>query len=283
MRNAYPQLKQKEVDFLIPFYSKDIQLTIDPALIEISEPKLYDDIIGFFRSVLSHMRHRKIGAARSLISFPEVDEIRLGYSAPGNYGKGSGDEYEDQVFETLKNHLAAFDRPEKRIEALYWGINGLAHDRLSDIIANIIKEYLISYTRSMADQYHILCEKVHVSNIFSFDKMKWYDDDLELPPNRSASFKGQGILFVQKNFLRRLPYFNFQGLRRMCVKAMAPDDPKKQKNLLTSKDQVIEQLMRWPRRMDDYISKRKSSEYRDRYPLVPYDIDNDPQKLLKAR
>src|SRR4030042_1205603 len=121
MRKAFKTLEQKKVDFLIPFYEKDIRLTIDPALIELFDEDLYEDtILKFVKHIFKLIGQRASKSAESLINFPEVNEIRLGYASKNKYGKGNGIEYNQQIFDFLMKKHSAFIIQELRIEMLYW-------------------------------------------------------------------------------------------------------------------------------------------------------------------
>ncbi|MFQ6119012.1 MAG: hypothetical protein ACE5KE_03885 [Methanosarcinales archaeon] len=268
---------------MIPFYHKDIRLTIDPALIEFYDKELYRKITDFMEYVIELIKDNESRKARGLINFPEVNEIRLGYSEVDNYGKGNGDEYNERIFGRICKNLEIFDRKEKRIEALYWLIEGLAHDRLSDIIANILKDYLIKYTQQRSKTHNIPMERVTIKNIFDFNKKIWIDEKVFLPLNQHPAFRDQGILFVPKNFLRTLPYFNFEGLKRLCRRAIRESEKrtKKTERKYTKKAEAIAIIQERPEYIDKYIKKKKSLKYQERYPLTPYDVDNDPKGLLK--
>ena len=86
-RPLLPGVSQYEVDFVIPRIGIDVPVGIDPFLLFKSrDPELrdlHDIVLEAFRAGIDFVKNGRVTDARSLLRFPEVPEIGLGYTQKG--------------------------------------------------------------------------------------------------------------------------------------------------------------------------------------------------------
>src|SRR5205085_1036611 len=144
-------ISQFEVDFVIPRIGIDVPVGIDPFLLFKSrDPEfqtLHGRILAVFRSGIELVVKNKQDEARRLFRFPEVSEIGLGYTRGSKRGSGVGDYLSELILDTLGDSPALLERGIRHIEELQLVSLGIGPDRISDISASLIKQFLIAYTQ----------------------------------------------------------------------------------------------------------------------------------------
>jgi hypothetical protein len=211
------EVSQFEVDFVIPRLGKDLPLGIDPFLLFKSRDpqflKLHSQLLDTFNMGIDAIRSRKIEEARRLFQFPEVSEIGLGYTVKGKRGAGVGEFLTELVIETLLESRPLLKRGVRHIEEMQLVSLGIGRDRVSDIAANIFKEYLITYTQAQCQLWNIpLKPGVPVNHIFDPKTLDWYDGYYDLP---ISPFDSSPILLVPRRIVRTLPWINYDDFFKM--------------------------------------------------------------------
>jgi hypothetical protein len=266
-------ISQFDVDFVIPRMGVDILISIDPFLLFKSrDPSLSDihsSILAVFNKGIEFVKNGHINQAQKLFDFPEVSEIGLGYTKKGTRGSGVGTFLSQLIIETLIDSPALQDRGLKHIEEMQLVSIGIGPDRISDITANLIKEYLIKYTQKQCLLWNIpLVSGMPLNHIFDFDTLTWYDDYFDLP---ISPFDNSPILLVPRRIVRVLPWINYDDFFKMefstylkAKKVKSDIAAKKSAKTLQKKmgkEQVISLNRTELYRIDQYIStKEKNSE-----------------------
>jgi hypothetical protein len=92
--NVFPQLRQLEVDFVIPRLVGDLPLCVDPFLLFKSrDPELrllHASIVEHFADGVNAIAKDNESEAKYILDFPEVEEIGFGYGTSGKRGSGLG-------------------------------------------------------------------------------------------------------------------------------------------------------------------------------------------------
>src|SRR5256885_1912309 len=159
------------------------------------------------QSAIDHIKQESLEHAQHLLICPEPREIGLGYTRSGTAGSGVGPEIAKEIAYTFKNSPALLSRGLRHIEELQLICPGMGHDRISDMTANVLKLFLISYTQEQCDSWNIpVVNDVPISHYFNFDEMGWRDGYFDLPINPST--KGP-LLLVPRRILRILPWINY--------------------------------------------------------------------------
>jgi hypothetical protein len=214
-------LVQREVDFVLPRLDGDLPLCIDPFLLYKSrQPELrtaHGQLLEIFRQVFAAFEAKDRARAVALVDFPEANEIRLGYAKVGNTGRGMGNTLGRLVLETLESSPALVRRGLKHVEELQLFSVGIGPDRISDLAGNVLKDFLISYTKRQSALWSIpITTAVPLSHIWQIDDGEWVDryDDVPTDP-----LTGRPILLVPRWIVRRLPWINYGDYEASTLRA----------------------------------------------------------------
>lgn len=209
-------ISQYDVDFVIPRKGVDIPLGIDPFLLFKSRDPEYRELHGLvlnvFNAGVASVRAGDIALARSILTFPEVPEIGLGYTQGSRRGSGVGTRLTDLIIETLAGSPQLVERGVRHIEEMQLLSAGIGPDRISDIVANILKRFLISYTQRHCKIWGIPTNAdVPISHVYNHAAGTWEDSHDELPVSETD---GTPILLVSRRIVRVLPWINYDDFLR---------------------------------------------------------------------
>jgi hypothetical protein len=189
----------------------DLPLFIDPFLIfgnkKSEYQKLHNDILRYLKFLKdkTDQNPHDIGRLKSWYLFPEVKQNWFGYSVFGNSGSGLGLHFAKAfstnlqlVFEDLgKETITTSSHLEK---ACLFEI-GVGKDNISDFTCNLIKEFLLEYTQTFAEN-HInpsLLKKFKVEKVyFDFDLERWMPKEYNLP-----SYFEEYVILTPKEILTK--------------------------------------------------------------------------------
>ncbi|GCE16759.1 hypothetical protein [Dictyobacter kobayashii] len=277
---------QSEVDFVIPDLTTDIPLCIDPFLLYRSKDALlsnqHQNLLAIFNQGIRYYREGKEKELAHLIDFPEANEISFGYSDRHSKGSGLG----TQLNQLLSNTLSASEplqvRGLRHIEELQLVSIGIGADRVSDIAANVLKEFLINYTQKQAKLWNIpLTPGLPISHYFDFESWEWSDGYFDLPKN---PITGDPILLVPRRIVRRLPWINYDDFVNHELKMFLRPTPNKrmptypgmakQEKLQIAKQEVVKLTRESLTLLDQYI-RRKEKEGSQAEPLLTHEQAGD--------
>jgi hypothetical protein len=210
-------VSQFEVDFVVPRVGTDLPLGIDPFLLYKSRDvvlrSLHTQMVDHFNRGLTLIHKGQRQKVLDLFSFPEVSEIGMGYARKGKKGSGVGRFLSELITETLAESPALLKRGIHHVEEMQLISLGIGPDRVSDIAANLIKEYLVRYTQKQCEIWKIpLHRGVPLANVFQSDSQEWIDGYFDLP---LSPFDGTPILLVPRRIVRTLPWINYEDFFRM--------------------------------------------------------------------
>lgn len=210
-------VSQYEVDFVIPRVGVDLPLGIDPFLLFKSRDAtlsgLHATILRAFNFGIELIQNNQVDEARHLFDFPEVAEIGLGYTQKGKRGAGVGNFLSQLITETLADSRPLLERGVRHIEEMQLVSVGIGPDRTSDIVANLLKGYLIEYTQKQCLLWNLpLAANVPIEHIFDHESTSWIDGYFDLPV---SPFDGNPILLVPRRIVRTLPWINYEDFFRM--------------------------------------------------------------------
>ena len=278
-------ISQFEVDFVIPRVGSDIPLGIDPFLMFKSRDSqlsnLHKFILDAFNEGIKLISSKKFNEAKNHFRFPEVSEIGMGYAQKNKEGSGVGEYLANLIIESLANSPDLLKRGVKHVEELQLISLGIGRDRVSDIVANLIKLQLIQYTQAQCELWNIkLTKNVPVENIFDADTGKWFDNYFDLP---LSPFNGKSMIFVPRRIVRTLPWINYKDyfetefkaflkakgglkpIKRTTTESLSLSDEEKKKTILISQKEV--------ERIDRYITKKEQT-FADAQPSDNYINEN---------
>ena len=200
-----------------PILHQDTLLFIDPFSVFKSQDEIfkdsYSEIMSFFQQVFeliahsggleTHLSYKK---AESMLLFPEVNAICLGYSNT-QQGSGTGPKWAKTLTYNISRIIAKGVTHISHFEELGIFCEGIGPDRLSDMTANLLKRRLIKYTQRICNLYKVPMKKQRIQNAYFDYKYKcWSSDEYLLPVNPYK--QNAPILLIPKKFLNILPEIN---------------------------------------------------------------------------
>lgn len=214
-------VSQYDVDFVIPRIGVDVPVGIDPFLLYKSRDaeyrRMHAQLLDAFNLGIAAIRAGKQNEASRIFEFPEVSAIGMGYTVGGKRGSGVGTYLAGLIIETLTGSPSLQERGIKHIEEMQLVSAGIGPDRVSDIAANILKGFLIEYTRRQCNIWSIpLKVGVPVEHIYDIPTQQWIDSYEDLPV---SPVDGSVILLVPRRIVRALPWINYDDFFRTEFKA----------------------------------------------------------------
>ena len=168
----------------------DLPLFIDPFLLFSSEKpeyiELHEQVIGHLIK-LKELATKDQNSNLSLFQFPEIKQNWLGLCKWGNNGRGLGPKFARDLIKAFNGFYANFGdetvSSSSHIEKLTLVGAGIGRDFISDFTANIMLEYLLSFTQTFALQYLREDQKKEFSVRCRFDSelMLWMPKKFILP------------------------------------------------------------------------------------------------------
>lgn len=262
----------------------DIPLFIDPFLLYASDKQEYKDLHERIIDYLVFLRRKAAEGDVSLekikrwYCFHEVKQNWLGYSESGNRGSGLGIDFGKSmtnsicgVFQDLRNERIT---ETSHLEKLCLFRTGVGRDNISDFTCNLIKEYLLSYTQTFAQQYlePDQCRNVSVQKVyFDYDLEVWRPKTFYLP-----FFNDDFVVLTPKDILTKDEnWINLYDMRHrfLEITSSLPNDelrdqindayrraiPKRatQKQI---NDAAVYTINRFPQLMDYYIKIKEEDK-----------------------
>lgn len=266
------QVSQYDVDFVIPRVGVDLPLGIDPFLLFKSRDKtlskIHSTLLTAFNTGLDFIRKGNLSYARDYFVYPEVPEIGLGYTKKGKRGSGVGIFLSELITTTLSDSTPLLERGIYHIEEMQLVSLGIGPDRVSDITANLIKNFLIEYTQRQCELWNIPMSKhVPVEHIFNYNNMSWIDGYFDLP---RSPLDGTPILLVPRRIVRSLPWINYDDFFRMefsaylrakHTKKILSEMHMSSENILSSKEksEVVSITRTETARIDRYVARKEQT------------------------
>ena len=187
---------------LNPILDVDTRMFIDPAFLRITTtPEFknsYQDVLTYFDDVLRVVANiNEVGdvfwkTADKRITFPEVQGLCIGYSAKSTGGSGMGRKLRAKLLQTILDVIRAGVQDPKVFELVGVFEEDIGPDRISDMIAKIIIEDLIAYTKRICNSLGIPLETLPYS--------KGHVTELPLNP-----ITEKPVILVPKELLNDLP------------------------------------------------------------------------------
>lgn len=189
----------------------DLPLFIDPMLIFNSKKKeykkLHDYLIRFFAFLTDKSESElKIDDIMAYFMFPEVKNNWLGYSKVGNEGRGLGEKFAHFLSDNLKFIMADNGiSKSKHVEKALLIYDGNGKDKISDLTANLILDYLATYTQNFAKQ-HIDSKHIdffYLDSKFNFRTQSFESIEYQLPYIINKKGEKEYVLLTPFDILRK--------------------------------------------------------------------------------
>ena len=189
----------------------DLPLFIDPFLLFNSEKPEYQtlhaNMIKYLRFLCDHAATEPIrpGLLGAWFTFPEIKQNWLGYSLVGNQGRGLGRNFARALVQNLNTVFTSFGREEitrgSHLEKLCLVESGIGRDNISDFTANLIKEFLLTYTETFARSHIAPFQRMRLSVPkvrFNYTTRTWMTKQFDLP-----RFGDDYVILTPKNILTK--------------------------------------------------------------------------------
>jgi hypothetical protein len=159
----------------------------------------------FFDAVISRIQSGDDqGAQELLASLSEPNETHLGLSRGRPAGRGMGTGLATEMWDALRQSEAAQSGLLQDLEDTVLFIEGIGHDRISDITTNIVRGPLIEFTQDAAVFYGIpLATDVASARCWNPTQQQWEVAYADLP-----IVDERPLLLVPKCLVRRRPTFD---------------------------------------------------------------------------
>lgn len=195
---------QPTLDFVDVDIQNDVRLYVNPRALRILPSSWGAECVSliqnFFGTILSLIRQGKNQEAINLLrSLREPNETHLGLSKGRSRGRGLGTKSANDVWASFTKSKAVQSGLLKDLEDTVLLIDGISVDIVSDIVTNIIRGPLISFTQETAKRYQIpLVENVDSGPIWSPQEKKWGSKYVKLPVTTAGK-----LLLVPKIIVRQ--------------------------------------------------------------------------------
>lgn len=158
--------------------------------------------IGLLLRTATTSTHKNYKTAYKLFDFPEVNGINLGFSK-GKSGSGFGPQLRSQIIKDAFDIIKTGSEQPEIFHLTSLFEENVGPDRLSDMIARLVYNNIISYTKNMYIKLGITPEK--------YPKYKFIDGLIKNP------YKNCPILLLPKDILHELPIaMGWDDIDRVC-------------------------------------------------------------------
>jgi hypothetical protein len=204
---------QDDVSFAIPHLTEDIPLYLDPFLLWSSEDpndrELHNRLLGFFDYFAGLVREdRDIDASRLIATCSEPLELGLGYSQGSKRGSSLGPQLADRLIEVYRETPQLLAGQISHIEEIQLFVPGIAHDRISDLAACVLRDALVEFTVAQAEHHEIPMRSFQSGLVWDSARRVWKQGGKsQLPYN---PIDGAPLLFAPLSWLRHLPWINYE-------------------------------------------------------------------------
>ena len=169
-----------------PHVEWDTPLFIDPMLLKNikieSFNNSYAKIIEFFKKAISMLKSNcPETLKRLMVEFDEIPELNLGFAYDSNKGSGLTSNLSLNMLVNLDEFVnrGLFNMEDFANISIF--DDNISSDRITDMVANIIKNDLIDYSYKIAKENGFPVKKMIIRGEFDFEIMRWERREIELP------------------------------------------------------------------------------------------------------
>ena len=197
------QREQPELDFVDVDPDKDLPLFIDPYALaqrlDAWSVQCTEDVISFFEAAIDTIRAGRTVHARYLLeNLSEPNDTCLGLSKGLPRGRGVSGKQALDLYAKLAQSQAVKTGVLTELADAELVIEGIGHDKVSDITTNIIRRRLIGYTQDQCRLHGIpLNGTVASGRLWDPLGGRWTQDHVQLP-----IVDGRRVLLVPKALVR---------------------------------------------------------------------------------
>lgn len=191
---------QHNVEFLDLYLGIDNKLFLDYNKILLGNSAFYGvmraDINVFMNNLFRFLANNNADLSLLLDGLHETNETYLGLSKGRPKGKSVGNELKEKIFQNLQFLKRAMAQGNFEIDTIYFGIENIGPDRISDIVTSIIKSRLIEFTQQQCVKHSILTQRVPVNKVFDSRRGLWGAKFVNLPV-----YLNKPVIMIPKNMV----------------------------------------------------------------------------------
>lgn len=193
---------QAELDFVDIPLDTDIKLFVDPYAISIVRHPWFIEcnnlLVDFFETLIAAIKRGNKSESKHLLSnLGEVNNTHLGLSKGTSQGSGIGQGLSDSLYNAIVKSKAVRTGNLQDFSDFELFIDGISHDRISDMTINVIKSKLVEYTFQQCNIFEIPTAQVPVGPCWNSDEHRWESRFADLPVSKKSS-----IILVPKSAAR---------------------------------------------------------------------------------
>ncbi len=192
---------QYNVDFLDLYLGVDNRLFLDYNKIFQGTSPIYllmqGDIHAFMDTLFTGLAGYNYTDLNNLLfGLHETNATCLGMSKDKPAGNSVGKELKQKISDNLFFLRQTYMNGVREIDSLYFGLEGIGVDRISDIITSIVKKRLIEFTLQQCTLLGIPTQPFLVKNVFDSTNSIWTTQTFYLPV-----FDNQPVIFIPKDIV----------------------------------------------------------------------------------
>lgn len=212
-----PTRLQHALDFVDVPVNEDLPLFIDPFAISLRPERWSQDcselIQDYFQMVLEAIRKGNLNeAARLLSHLGEPNETHFGFSKGKPRGAGIGGGQAGAIVQALSNSEAVKTGLITSISECELLVEGISHDKISDLTTNVIRKQLAEYTKQQCDLWGVPTQEAPLPPYFDSDSEQWESSYHPLP-----IVNHKPILLVPKIIARYKPGYDSKSYYQHVV------------------------------------------------------------------
>lgn len=208
-----------EIEFLdIDLEEGDNLYFLDPYLISIDKSdfsqKCITKIHNYFGGIIKNAASNSVQEMKSMSKhIIERNETRLGYSTSRKIrGIGFCQRNIMDIFYQVQRKNLETPLIEDTYDCLIF-LDNVGHDKISDLITNIVLEDLIEFTQSQCIKHSIPMQQCNLKDpIWDANTMQWKKESVMLP-----MFKEKPIILVPKHLVGEQQYFSYSRVYKEFV------------------------------------------------------------------
>ncbi len=171
-------LRQTDLDFVDVLVDMDIPLFIDPFVFRVGandwSVECNDLVIGYFEELINVMRSGQQDRARALLTnLHEPNETRLGLSSGRPQGRGIGVGQALRLYNSFAKSKAVATGILTDLSDCELFIDGISHDKISDITINIIRRMLVEFTKDQCRRWAVPMESKPTGPYWHDERKEW--------------------------------------------------------------------------------------------------------------
>ena len=154
-----------ELGVFDPILNYDTKVFVEPLLLKNSSSEIIKNSDQHYTNYFSQLLlllHKSQNlddkcwrVAKKMVNFPEYQYTCIGYGSGSTEGKGSGVEFNDKILNSAKEIVDLADNNPEIFLLLPLLEEGIAGDRISDMVQNIIDEDICKYTQKIMGELNL--------------------------------------------------------------------------------------------------------------------------------